>query len=242
MSYSWDNYLHTPKRQEAQRGTRNPQSTDHEGGPKRVNSKRGERGAWMMHIKPSWLRTKRLKVHTSFCGPAGAGPYHSGRDALRGVPSNVKDPCCPSGHRTVERPIGHPSPVRRIHPWSEHAGVPVREGPRTATGRSPATVQVAARRPGRAVRSPPTQSHPDARLRESTKHKWRRRRIDKAPNAWLALQQASTRQLRLPTTWYWDALTQKTHDSGVALTVPGRLRIFDSSNHPHAHAPRDWIR
>jgi len=35
----------------------------------------------------------------------------------------------------------------------EQVGVSVREGPRTATGRSPCTVKGAARRPCRAVRS-----------------------------------------------------------------------------------------
>jgi len=40
----------------------------------------------------------------------------------------------------------------------EHDGVSVREGPQTATGRSPATLKGAARGPGRAVRSPPTPS------------------------------------------------------------------------------------
>jgi len=58
----------------------------------------------------------RLKFHSSssFDGPAGAGPYHFGRDALppapsglrrtsRGVPTNRKDGSHASGHRGIEQ-------------------------------------------------------------------------------------------------------------------------------------------
>jgi len=62
-----------------------------------------------------------------------------------------------------------------------HRSTSVREGPRTATRRSPAAVRVTARRPCRAEPSDHLQPNPAAWLRESTKQRWRPRQIDKAP-------------------------------------------------------------